>query len=159
MSNSWKRNKIKGGKVKMLKRLLVCLGLLLVVGYTFAEGTPTYVHFGGAAMRVSGHTGINNFVQANGSLRPSVEGENLAYTDWQCRSYGLVGINSNKDFIVGIGYYIGRVGRVGIQVTDYYEQDTDKDYFCAGLYADGSIIRGLWQKFISFGNFWAESTK
>ncbi|MEW6096550.1 MAG: hypothetical protein AB1567_08500, partial [bacterium] len=99
---------------------------------------------GFSGMRISDHEGVHKFAQVNGSLKPSIEGTDIDWKDWQKRGYAYLGVNTDRDYIVGVGYYL-LVGKVGVQAGNYYEKAIDKDYFCVGLYADASILRKFWE--------------
>ncbi|MEW6096814.1 MAG: hypothetical protein AB1567_09865, partial [bacterium] len=72
-----------------MKKLL--LALFLVGGLSscaFAEEVGTKsVHFGFSGMRISDHEGVHKFAQVNGSLKPSIEGTDIDWKDWQKRGY------------------------------------------------------------------------
>lgn len=134
----------------MLKKLctvLISLGIMFISGCAFAEGTktePVLTHFGISVMR-DGDKCLSKFLQVNGSLIPSVEKEMIPYSAWQQRAYGYLGIGLTADrpYSFGAGYYLGRVGMVGLQVGFQHDQITNEDDFVYGFYADGNVFKGM----------------
>ena len=128
----------------MFRKLLVVIILVLVSGYAFAEvGSGTLTHFGISAMRNADKT-ISHLIQVNGSLMPSVEREMIPYSDWKCRSYGYAGYEiKNQNYGFGVGYYLGRVGMVGIQAGILNDKLSKEDQFIYGCYFDGNVFKEM----------------
>lgn len=118
----------------MKKILVLCLLLFGANAYATEE---TLTHFGISVMRMP----VVKMVQVNGALMPSVEREMIPYSDWQKRLYGYVGLDTDADYGFGLGYYLGRVGMVGIQAGILNQKDEDKDEFVYGLYLDFNVFK------------------
>ena len=138
----------------MFKKLLVCLVFLGLMGcgeVGFAEGTETVAgtgtltHWGFSTTRMPDKT-IGKSIQVCGSLEPSIDGELLPYTAWKQRTYGYLALTIQNDYGIGAGYYLGRNGRVGVQVGFQNNKDLGKDEFIYGLYFDFNLAKFMVQQ-------------
>ena len=131
-------------KSLLLKLMLSLSMLILMIGCSFAEGTGTLSHFGVSVMRDS-NTDITRLIQVAGSLQPSVERTMIPYSAWQQRLYGFIGIEptGGGDYCYGVGYYVGKIGMVGIQAGMLNNKELKEDNFIFGLYADGNVFKAI----------------
>lgn len=133
--------------MKKLLTMLISLWIIGVSGCAFA-GTESLTHFGISLMRTP-DTLINNLVQVNGALVPSIEREMIPYSDWQKRLYGYIGYEvEGQNYSFGVGYYLGRVGMVGIQAGLQNDKEQDKDIFIYGIYLDGNVFKEMLRRLI-----------
>ena len=128
----------------LLKLMLSLSMLILMIGCSFAEGTGTLSHLGFSVLRQS-NTTLVKVIQANGSLMPSVDREIAPYTEWKKRLYGFVGIEptGNQNYCYGAGYYLGRVGTFGVEISMLNNKELEKDKFVCGIYTDGNVFKSL----------------
>jgi len=127
----------------MVKKLI--LGLLIIIGsynFAWAEGTETLTHFGVSVMKTLNKSLVYS-AQVNGSLLPSIEREIIPYPAvWQ-RLYGFIGINSDANYNLGLGYYVGRIGMTGLQIGLQNIKELKEDEFIYGLYFDGNVFKTM----------------
>jgi len=134
-----------------MRKLLIVISILLLgySGNVFAEvnevGSGTLTHFGVSIMRLPDKT-VSHSLQINGSLFPSIEKEMPSYSNLGKRGYGYIQVSKNNGYGFGLGYYLGRIGTVGVQAGIWNYNNTQKDDFVYGIYFDFNVAKFLLQK-------------
>ncbi len=140
--------------MKKLVLGLTLVGLMTLTGcgdYCYGEeGTATVKHYcwGLGFNRVADNPD-QAFVQINGDACYKFPNQKFLKD-----LYVYMGINTNKNFTGGIGYYLWE-HRVGIQVGDIYTRNPGsegEDDFCYGIFLGTGVMNYLWEAVKQSGN-------